>query len=61
MTFEEAVRASGKRGSQWSSEILGRNFAKTKQEGWGGKGGVGKGSVTTVRPKKNGGMTMGGK
>ena len=38
---------------------------KAKQhnkEGWGGKGGVpGKGTVTTVRPKKNGGMTIGGK
>ena len=30
---------------------------KQAKEGWGGKGGVpGKGTVTTVRPKKNGGM-----
>ncbi len=61
MTFEEAVRAAQEKGAV-NAQKYWEEAAKTKQEGWGGKGGVaGKGSVTTVRPKKNGGMTMGGK
>lgn len=61
MTFEEAVRAAQEKGAV-NAQKYWEEAAKTKQEGWGGKGGVaGKGTVTTVRPKKNGGMTMGGK
>ena len=61
MTFEEAVRAAQEKGAV-NAQKYWEEAAKTKQEGWGGKGGVaGKGSVTTVRPKKNGAMTMGGK
>jgi len=61
MTFEEAVRAAQEKGAV-NAQKYWEEAAKTKQEGWGGKGGVaGKGSVTTVRPKKNGGMTVGGK
>ena len=61
MTFEEAVRAAQEKGAV-NAQKYWEEAAKTKQEGWGGKGGVaGKGSVTTVRPKKNGGMTIGGK
>lgn len=61
MTFEEAVRAAQEKGAV-NAQKYWEEAAKTKQEGWGGKGGVaGKGTVTTIRPKKNGGMTMGGK
>ena len=61
MTFEEAVRAAQEKGAV-NAQKYWEEAAKEKQEGWGGKGGVaGKGSVTTVRPKKNGGMTIGGK
>ena len=60
MTFEEAVRAAQEKGAV-NAQKYWEEAAKTKQEGWGGKGGVpGKGTVTTVR-KKNGGMTIGGK
>ena len=60
MTFEEAVRAAQEKGAV-NAQKYWEEAAKTKQEGWGGKGGVpGKGSVTTV-PKKNGKMTIGGK
>ena len=60
MTFEEAVRAAQEKGAV-NAQKYWEEAAKTKQEGWGGKGGVpGKGTVTTV-PKKNGKMTMGGK
>lgn len=61
MTFEEAVRAAQEKGAV-NAQKYWEEAAKTKQEGWGGKGGVpGKGTVTTVRKKPNGGMTMGGK
>ena len=60
MTFEEAVRAAQEKGAV-NAQKYWEEAAKTKQEGWGGKGGVpGKGTVTTVR-KKNGPMTIGGK
>ena len=60
MTFEEAVRAAQEKGAV-NAQKYWEEAAKTKQEGWGGKGGVpGKGTVTTVT-KKNGKMTMGGK
>ena len=61
MTFEEAVRAAQEKGAV-NAQKYWEEAAKTKQEGWGGKGGVpGKGTVTTVRKKPQGGMTMGGK
>ena len=60
MTFEEAVRAAQEKGAV-NAQKYWEEAAKTKQEGWGGKGGVpGKGTVTTI-PKKNGKMTIGGK
>ena len=61
MTFEEAVRAAQEKGAV-NAQKYWEEAAKTKQEGWGGKGGVpGKGTVTTVRKKPAGGMTVGGK
>ena len=61
MTFEEAVRAAQEKGAV-NAQKYWEEAAKEKQEGWGGKGGVpGKGTVTTIRKKPNGGMTMGGK
>ena len=61
MTFEEAVRAAQEKGAV-NAQKYWEEAAKEKQEGWGGKGGVpGKGTVTTVRKKPAGGMTVGGK
>jgi len=52
MTFEEAVRAAQEKGAV-NAQKYWEEAAKTKQEGWGGKGGVpGKGTVTTIRKKK---------
>ena len=61
MSWEDAVKLATDTRSQSTKEYW-EEKVKEKQEGWGGKGGVaGKGSVTTIRPKKNGGMTVGGK
>ena len=61
LSWEEAVKLATDTRTQSTKEYWEEQLAK-KQEGWGGKGGVpGKGSVTTVRKKPNGGMTVGGK
>ena len=54
LSWEEAVKLATDTRTQSTKEYWEEQLAK-KQEGWGGKGGVaGKGSVTTIRPKKNG-------
>ena len=61
LSWEEAVKLATDTRTQSTKEYWEEQLAK-KQEGWGGKGGVpGKGTVTTVRKKPAGGMTMGGK
>ena len=61
LSWEEAVKLATDTKVQTHKEYWEEAIEKN-QEGWGGKGGVpGKGSVTTVRKKPNGGSTMGGK
>ena len=61
LSWEEAVKLATDTQVQTTKEYWEEQLKK-REEGWGGKGGVpGKGSVTTVRKKPAGGMTVGGK
>ena len=61
VSWEDAVKLAMDTQVQTTKEYWEEQLKK-REEGWGGKGGVpGKGTVTTVRKKPNGGMTVGGK
>ena len=61
VSWEDAVKLAMDTQVQTTKEYWEEQLKK-REEGWGGKGGVpGKGTVTTIRKKPAGGMTMGGK
>ena len=61
VSWEDAVKLAMDTQVQTTKEYWEEQLKK-REEGWGGKGGVpGKGTVTTVRKKPAGGMTVGGK